>query len=156
MWVSLALVVASFLAAKAAEDVYKSCAGRTIEHGNQWEHHILCKVATFNMQDHDSQLLMQGTIKFMDCVLTKMGWMDEGKKELKVEKIINDLSLETDEKKKEQIEKCKSTDPEQQNGMKYLECLLRRPNKSDTGVLSFIKNREPVFFNKFHCQGVTF
>nr|AAV90701.1 short D7 salivary protein d7s5 [Aedes albopictus] len=156
MWVSFALIVALFLAAKAAEDVYESCAKDTIESGNHWEHHILCKVGTFNMQDHDSQSLMDGTIKFMNCVFTKMAWMDGSKKELKVEKIISDLSLETDKKKKEQIGKCKSTDPEQQNGMKYLECLLRRPNKSDTGVLSFIKNREPVFFNKFHCKGVTF
>lgn len=107
------------------------------------------------MQDHDSQPLMKGTIKFMDCVLTKMGWMDGSKKELKVEKIISDLKLETDENKKQQVENCKSTDPEQRNGMKYLECLQRRPNKSDTGVLGFIRKKEPEFFNKFHCQGVT-
>uniref|UniRef100_A0A1W7R7Q4 Putative short d7 salivary protein d7s5 n=1 Tax=Aedes albopictus TaxID=7160 RepID=A0A1W7R7Q4_AEDAL len=156
MWVSLALVVASFLAAIAAEDVYTSCAGNTIESGDQWEHHILCKVGTFNMQDHDSQSLMDGTIKFMNCVFTKMAWMDENSKELKVSKIINDLNLGTDEKKEQQIENCKSSDPEQQNGMKYLECLQRRPDKSDTGVLRFIKNRESVFFNKFYCQGVTF
>uniref|UniRef100_A0A1W7R7P7 Putative short d7 salivary protein d7s5 n=1 Tax=Aedes albopictus TaxID=7160 RepID=A0A1W7R7P7_AEDAL len=156
MWVSLALVVTSFLAAKAAENVYKTCAKNTIEHENQWEHHILCKVATFNMQDHDNQSLMKGTIKFMDCVFTKMAWMDKKSKELKVEQIINDLKLASDETKKQQIEKCKSTDQDQRNGMKYLECLQRRPDKSDTGVLRFIKNREPTFFNKFYCQGVTF